>query len=198
MASEKQKSKVSGGSGYEGFYRKQCVPVLMKERGYGNIMQVPRVEKVVVSSCLKEATQDAKLLDRASEELSQITGQKPVITKAKKSIANFKLRKGMPIGCRVTLRRRLMYEFLNRLFNVVLPRMRDFRGVSGKCFDGRGNYTLGITEQIVFPEIEFDKIDKIRGMNVTIVTTARTNDDGRALLLTLGFPLQREAVAAAG
>ena len=190
MASEKQKSKVSGGSGYEGFYRKQCVPVLMKERGYGNIMQVPRVEKVVVSSCLKEATQDAKLLDRASEELSQITGQKPVITKAKKSIANFKLRKGMPIGCCVTLRKQQMYEFLNRLFNVVLPRYRDFRGVSLKGFDGRGNYTLGVKEQIVFPEIDYDKIDRVRGMNITIVTTAKSDEEARALLKQLGMPFR--------
>lgn len=175
---------------FEGFYRKQCVLALMKERGYGNIMQVPRVEKVVVSSCLKEATQDSKLLDRASEELGQITGQRPVMTRAKKSIANFKLRKGMPIGCCVTLRKQQMYEFLNRLFNVVLPRYRDFRGVSPKGFDGRGNYTLGVKEQIVFPEINYDKIDRVRGMNITIVTTAKSDEEARALLKQLGMPFR--------
>jgi large subunit ribosomal protein L5 len=163
---------------------------LVKELGFKNPFQVPRVKKVVVSSCLKEATQDAKVLERAAEELAQITGQRPVITRAKKSIANFKLRKGMPIGCAVTLRRRLMYEFLNRLFNVVLPRARDFRGVSGKSFDGRGSYTFGITEQIVFPEIEYDKIDKIRGMNITIVTTAKTDKEAKALLKTMGMPFR--------
>ena len=188
MAREKQKAHLS--SPFEEFYRKQCLPALMKAGEYKNLLRVPRVEKVVLSSCPKEATQDIKILDRAAEELSMITGQKAVLTKAKKSISNFKLRKGMPIGCRVTLRRRLMYEFLNRLFNVVLPRMRDFRGVSGKCFDGRGNYTLGITEQIVFPEIEFDKIDKIRGMNVTIVTTARTDQEAKALLKQMGMPFK--------
>jgi len=162
----------------------------MKEIGYKNRLQVPRVEKVMVSSCLKEATQDMKILERAAEELSQITGQRPVITRAKKSIANFKLRKGMPIGCAVTLRRHRMYEFLNRFFNVVLPRTRDFRGVSGKSFDGRGNYTLGITEQIIFPEIDYDKIDKIRGMNITIVTTAKTDNEAKALLKVMGMPFK--------
>lgn len=177
-------------SSFEAFFRKKCLPALMKEGGYTNLLEVPRVEKVVVSSCLKEATQDIKVLDRAAVEIAQITGQRPVITKAKKSISNFKLRKGVPIGLSVTLRRRLMYEFLNRLFNVVLPRMRDFRGVSGKSFDGRGNYTLGVTEQIVFPEIEYDKIDKIRGLNVTIVTTAATNDEARRLLKQMGMPFK--------
>lgn len=179
-----------GKNSFESHFRKTIVPALMKDRGYKNVLQVPRVEKVVVSSCLKEAAQDVKVLDRAVEELAGITGQKPVVTKAKKSIANFKLRKGMPIGCMVTLRRRLMYEFLNRLFNVVLPRMRDFRGVPGKGFDGRGNYTLGITEQIVFPEIEYDKIDKIRGMNITIVTTAESDADAKLLLKTMGMPFK--------
>ncbi len=179
-------------STFETFYKKECVPALMKERGYKGTQQVPRIEKVVVSSCLKEATQDGKVVERAVEELGQITGQKPVVTRAKKSIANFKLRKGMPIGCAVTLRRYHMYEFLNRLFNLVLPRFRDFRGVSPKGFDGRGNYTLGIREQIVFPEIDYDKIDRVRGMNITIVTSARTDDEARGLLKQLGMPF-REA-----
>jgi large subunit ribosomal protein L5 len=177
-------------SEFETFYKKTCVPAMMKEMNYKNVLQVPRIQKVVVSSCLKEATQDARILDRTAIEIGQITGQKPVITKAKKSIANFKLRQGMPIGCCVTLRKKTMYEFLNRLVNVTLPRTRDFRGVSGKSFDGRGNYTLGITEQIVFPEIEYDKIDKIRGMNITIVTTAKTDAEAKALLKTLGMPFR--------
>jgi large subunit ribosomal protein L5 len=188
LASKKEEKL--GPSGFEEYYKKKCVPALLKEGGYGNPLQVPKVEKVVVSSCLKEATQDIKVLERAAEELATITGQKPVVTRAKKSIANFKLRKGMPIGCMVTLRKRLMYEFLNRLVNVVLPRTRDFRGIPGKGFDGRGNYTLGITEQIVFPEIEYDKIDKIRGMNITIVTTAKTDKEAKALLKTMGMPFR--------
>lgn len=187
---KKEKSILTEPSRFEEHYRKSCVPALMKELGYKNTLQVPRVEKVMVSSCLKEATQDMKILERAAEELSQITGQRPVITRAKKSIANFKLRKGMPIGCAVTLRRRRMYEFLNRFFNVVLPRTRDFRGVSGKSFDGRGNYTMGITEQIIFPEIDYDKIDKIRGMNITIVTTAKTDNEAKALLRVMGMPFK--------
>ncbi len=177
-------------SSFERFYKKDCIPVLMKEFGFKNPLQVPRVDKVVVSSCLKEATQDPKVLEKTAAEITQITGQRPVITRAKKSIANFKLRQGMPIGCCVTLRRRRMYEFLNRFINVVLPRMRDFRGVSPKSFDGRGNYTLGLTEQIVFPEIEYDKIDKVRGMNITIATTARNDQEARVLLKTLGMPFR--------
>lgn len=187
MAKEVKKKTVSG---YEKFYRKNCIPTLMKEFGYTNPFQVPRVLKVVVSSCLKEATQDAKVIDRTAEEIGRITGQKPVVTRAKKSIANFKLRKGMPIGCAVTLRRYSMYEFLNRLVNVVLPRMRDFRGVPDKSFDGRGNYTLGITEQIVFPEIDYDKIDKIRGMNITIVTSAKSDKEALGLLKHMGMPFR--------
>ena len=175
---------------FEKFYKKTCIPALMKELDFKNPFQVPHLEKVIVSSCLKEATQDSKVLDRAVEEMAQITGQKPVVTRARKSIANFKLRQGVPIGCCVTLRRRSMYEFLNRLLNVVLPRMRDFRGVSGKSFDGRGNYTFGITEQIVFPEIDYDKVDKIRGMNITIVTTAKTDAEGKALLKHIGMPFK--------
>jgi len=189
LASENKKIERQP-SGFEAFYKKTCIPALMKDRGYKNIMQVPRVQKVVISSCLKEATQDSKVVEKAVEEVSAIAGQKPVVTRAKKSIANFKLRKGMPIGCAVTLRKQNMYEFLNRLFNVVLPRYRDFRGVTPRGFDGRGNYTLGVREQIVFPEINYDKIDKIRGMNVTIVTTARTDDEARALLKQMGMPFR--------
>lgn len=185
--SEKKAKEISV---FESFYRKNVVPALMKELGYANINQVPKVVKVVVSSCLKEATQDARILDRAVQELGQITGQKAVITKAKKSIANFKLRKGMPIGCMVTLRKKYMYEFLSRLVNVVLPRTRDFRGISDKSFDGRGSYTMGLAEQIVFPEIDYDKIDRIRGMNITIVTSARTDAEARALLKTMGMPFR--------
>ncbi len=186
------RAKKEAGSKFELFYKGPCVQTLMKELGFKNPLRVPRVEKVVISSSPKEATQDAKVLEKVSEELSLISGQKPVVTKAKKSIANFKLRKGMPIGCAVTLRRQRMYEFLNRLFNIVLPRTRDFRGVSPKGFDGRGNYTLGIWEQIVFPEIPYDKIDHIRGMNVTIVTSARTDLEGKALLKVLGMPFREQ------
>ena len=177
---------------FEEFYRKKCLPEVMKELGVKNLMRVPKLTKVVVSSSLKEATQDAKVLDRASEEIRQITGQKPALTCAKKSIANFKLRKGMPIGCRVTLRRRMMFEFLNRFISIALPRMRDFRGISAKGFDGRGNYSLGIAEQIIFPEIEFDKIEKVRGMNVSIVTTARSDNEAKILLKHLGMPFREE------
>jgi large subunit ribosomal protein L5 len=191
LGSEKTK-KDKAISGFEKFYREKCIPGLVQERGYKNLQQVPKVEEVVISSCLKEATQDGKVIERSVEEIATITGQKPVVTRAKKSIANFKLRKGMPIGCAVTLRKYNMYEFLNRLFNVVLPRFRDFRGVSPKGFDGRGNYTLGVREQIVFPEINYDKIDRVRGMNITIVTTARTDDEARLLLKHMGMPF-REA-----
>lgn len=175
---------------FQEFYRKKCVPQLMKDLKLANVMQVPRLSKVVVSSSLKEATQDIKVLERVMEELALITGQRPVMTRAKKSIANFKLRKGMPIGCLATLRGRRMYEFVNRLFNIALPRTRDFRGVAAQGFDGRGNYTLGVAEQIVFPEIEFDRIDKVRGMNVTFVTTAGGDAEARALLRSLGMPFR--------
>lgn len=175
---------------FEDFYKKKCVPQLMKELGIQNPMRVPRMKKVVIASSIKEATQDAKILDRVLEEISQIAGQRAALTRARKSIANFKLRKGMPIGCRVTLRRRRMYEFLNRLINVTLPRTRDFRGVSGRGFDGRGNYTMGVVEQIVFPEIDYDKVDRIRGMNVTLVTTAKSDAEAKALLKSLGMPFE--------
>jgi large subunit ribosomal protein L5 len=162
----------------------------MKEFGYTNPMQVPRLKKLLINMGLGEAIQNIKVLDSAMEELRAITGQKPVATKAKRSIANFKLRKGMSIGCMVTLRKERMYEFLDRLVNVALPRVRDFKGVSGKSFDGRGNYSLGIREQIIFPEIDYDKIDKIKGLNINVVTTAKTDEEGKALLGLLGMPFK--------
>ena len=171
-------------------YGKELAPKLMKEFNYKNKMQVPRLQKVVVNMGLGEAIQNIKVLDSATSELMAITGQKPVPSKAKKSIANFKLRKGMSIGCFVTLRKKRMYEFFDRLVNIALPRVRDFRGVSGRSFDGRGNYSLGIKEQIIFPEINYDKIDKIKGLNITIVTTAKTDEEGKALLGLLGMPFK--------
>ena len=173
------------------YYRTECVPRMMQEFRYKSPMQVPRLEKVVINLGLGEAIQNIKLLDSAQAELIAIAGQKPVVTKAKKSIAAFKLREGMPIGCMVTLRRERMYFFIDKLVNVVLPRVRDFRGVSEKAFDGRGNYTLGIKEQIIFPEIDYDKIDKVKGMNITIVTNARTDEEGKFLLKLLGMPFRR-------
>jgi large subunit ribosomal protein L5 len=171
-------------------YQEKVIPALMKEFNYGNIMEVPKLEKVVINMGLGEAIQNAKILDSAQSELAAIVGQKPVVTKAKKSIANFKLRAGMPIGCKVTLRRNRMYEFFDRLVNVALPRIRDFKGVSGKSFDGRGNYALGIREQIIFPEIDYDKIDKIKGMNIVITTTAKSDEEGKALLKMMGMPFR--------
>jgi large subunit ribosomal protein L5 len=172
-------------------YQVELVPQLVKDLQLKNVMEVPRVTKVVVNMGLGEAIQNIKILESAVEELGRITGQKAVVTKAKKSIATFKLREGMPIGCMVTLRRDRAYEFLDRLINVALPRVRDFKGVSAKAFDGRGNYTLGIREQLIFPEIDLDKIDKIKGLNITIVTTARTDEEGRALLTGLGMPFRK-------
>lgn len=171
-------------------YFKEVLPQLMKTFGYKNVMQVPRLEKITLNMGLGEAVQNIKILDSAVEELTIISGQKVVITKAKRSIAAFKLREGMPIGCMVTLRRDRMYEFFDKLLNIALPRVRDFRGVSGKAFDGRGNYSLGIREQIIFPEINFDKIDKVKGLNVSIVTTAKTDEEGKALLRLLGMPFR--------
>jgi large subunit ribosomal protein L5 len=173
------------------YYRTECVPQMMQEFRYKSPMQVPRLKKVVVNIGLGEAIQNIKLLESASAELTAVTGQKPVVTRAKKSIAAFKLREGMPIGCMVTLRRTHMYYFLDKLMNVVLPRVRDFRGVSERAFDGRGNYTLGIKEQIIFPEIDYDQIDKVRGMNITIVTSAPTDEEGKFLLTLLGLPFRR-------
>jgi len=169
-------------------YKSEIVPALQKEFSYGNIMQVPKVEKVILNMGLGDAIQNVKLIESAVNELGAITGQRPVVTRARRSIASFKLREGMPIGAKVTLRRDRMWEFLERLVNVALPRVRDFRGISPKAFDGRGNYSLGIKEQIIFPEIEYDKIDRIQGMNITVVTTAETDEEGRALLRHLGFP----------
>ncbi len=166
-------------------------PKLMKEFQYKNVMEVPRVEKVVVNMGLGEAIQNPKLLESAVEELTKMTGQRAVITRAKKSIAGFKLREGMPIGCMVTLRRAKAFEFLDRLINVALPRVRDFKGVSPKAFDGRGNYTLGIREQIIFPEIDIDKIAKVSGLNISIVTTAKTDEEARQLLAGLGMPFRK-------
>jgi large subunit ribosomal protein L5 len=173
-------------------YAKDVIPALMTHFKYTNVMAVPRLEKIVVNMGLGEAVANAKILDVAVDELGKITGQKPVVTRAKKSIANFKLRQHMPIGAAVTLRGALMYEFLDRLTSVVLPRVRDFRGVSVKSFDGRGNYTLGLRDQLIFPEIPYEKVDKIRGMNVTIVTTARTDDEARELLKQLGLPFRQQ------
>ena len=172
-------------------YQKNVVPALTKEFGYKNTMAVPKVAKITINVGMGEATQNAKLLDGAVNELTQIAGQKPVITKARKSIAAFKLREGMPIGCTVTLRGDRMYEFLDRLVNVSLPRVRDFRGVSTKSFDGRGNYTLGIRDQLIFPEIDYNKVDKAKGMNICITTTASTDQEGVALLTQMGMPFQK-------
>lgn len=172
-------------------YQNEVVPAMMKEFNYKSVMEVPAIEKVVVNIGVGDAIQNSKLLDEAVEELAAITGQQPVITKAKKSIANFKLREGMPIGCKVTLRRQKMYEFLDKLFNISLPRVRDFRGVSETSFDGRGNYTLGIKEQIIFPEIDFDKVNRSRGMDVVIVTSAKTNEEAKALLTKMGMPFKK-------
>ncbi|BCA80452.1 50S ribosomal protein L5 [Desulfuromonas sp. AOP6] len=175
----------------KGIYRTELVPQLMKDLQLKNVMEVPRIEKVVINMGLGEAIQNIKVLESAVEELGRITGQKAVITKAKKSIAGFKLREGMPIGCMVTLRREKAFEFLDRLINVALPRVRDFKGVSPKAFDGRGNYTFGIKEQLIFPEIDLEKIDKVKGLNITIVTTARNDEEGRALLTQMGMPFRK-------
>lgn len=172
-------------------YQVELISKLRKDLQLNNVMEVPRVEKVVVNMGIGEAIQNIKVLESAVQELTNITGQKAVITKAKRSIAAFKLREGMPIGCRVTLRRDRAFEFLDRLINIALPRVRDFKGVSPKGFDGRGNYTLGIREEIIFPEIDFDKIDKVKGLNVTIVTTARTDEEGHALLAAMGMPFRK-------
>jgi large subunit ribosomal protein L5 len=172
-------------------YTTEIVAKMMTKFSYSSVMQVPRVQKVVINMGLGEAVQNVKVIEIAQKELAAITGQKPVITKSRKAIANFKLRENMPIGCKVTLRSEQMYEFIDRLFNLSLPRIRDFKGVSAKAFDGRGNYALGIQEQIIFPEIEYDKIDKIRGMNIVINTSARTDEEARALLGLMGMPFEK-------
>ncbi len=175
---------------FEENYKKNVVPQLMKDFGYRNVMQVPKITKIVVNTSIAEATQNIKALDVAAAELMSITGQKPVIRKARKSIANFKLREGQPIAASVTLRKQRMFEFFSRLVNIAFPRVRDFKGVSTKSFDGRGNYTFGVTEQIMFPEINYDKVDKIRGMNITICTSAENDDEARALLKYMGMPFR--------
>ena len=169
-------------------YQDEVVPAMIKEFGYANTMQVPRLEKITINVGVGEATQNVKAIDAAVAEITAIAGQKPVVTRAKKAIANFKLREGMPIGCMVTLRRERMYEFFDRLIHVALPRVRDFKGVSERSFDGRGNYSLGLREQIIFPEIQADKVEKSRGMTISISTTARTDQEGRALLRHMGMP----------
>lgn len=172
-------------------YKKEVVPAMMKQFNYTSVMQVPKLEKIVINMSVAEVKDNSKALITASNDLMMITGQKPIITKAKKSIAAFKLREGMDIGCKVTLRADKMYDFATRLFNVALPRVRDFKGVSTKSFDGRGNYSMGIKEQIIFPEIEYDKVDKLRGMDVIFVTTAKTNEEAKALLSMLGLPFSK-------
>ena len=172
------------------YYTKEVVPALTKEFGYKNPMEVPKMVKIVINMGLGDAIQNIKVLDNAVEELTRIAGQKPIVTKARKSIATFKLRQGMSIGCCVTLRRERMYEFFDRLISAAIPRIRDFRGISAKSFDGRGNFSLGLKEQIIFPEIEYDKVDKIRGMNIAIVTTAKTDDEARQLLKLMGMPFR--------
>ncbi|WP_034869054.1 50S ribosomal protein L5 [Clostridium lundense] len=169
-------------------YEKEVIPALMEKFGYKNIMEVPKLEKIVINMGVGEAKENQKILESAVSDLSIITGQKPVLTRAKKSIANFKIRENMPIGCKVTLRKQKMYEFADKLMNVALPRVRDFRGISDKSFDGRGNYSLGVKEQLIFPEIEYDKIDKVRGMDIIFVTTAKTDEEARELLRFLGMP----------
>ena len=177
------------------FYKEQVIPSLTKDFGFDNPMRVPKITKVVLNMGLGEAVADKKVLEAAANDLSLISGQKVVITKAKKSIAGFKIRDGWPVGCKVTLRGERMYEFLERLVSIAIPRIRDFRGLSPKSFDGRGNFAMGVTEQIIFPEIDYDKIDKLRGLDITITTTAQTDDEGRALLAALQFPFKGMAPA---
>jgi len=172
-------------------YNNECKSALQKEFGYTNVMQIPKLDKIVLNMGLGEAVQNPKIVEGAAEELTRIAGQRAVVTKAKKSIATFKLREGMPIGCRVTLRGDRMYDFLSKLVNIALPRVRDFRGISPKGFDGRGNFSMGIQEQIIFPEIDYDKIDKIKGLNITIVTSAKSDDEGRSLLKLMGMPFKK-------
>ncbi len=177
-------------------YREELVPRLLRELGYSNVMQLPHLEKIVVNMGVGDAVKDGRMLEAALEDLTIITGQKPVVTRARKSIAGFKLREGMAIGAKVTLRGDRMWEFLDRLLSVALPRIRDFRGLSPKAFDGRGNYTLGVTEQLIFPEIDYDKVAKVRGMDITVVTTAGSDEEGRTLLVALGFPFAGEPAVA--
>ncbi len=173
------------------FYKDKVISQLKDELGLSNVMEVPRITKITLNMGVGEATTDKKVLEHAVSDMTKISGQKPIINKARKSVAGFKVREGWPIGCKVTLRSERMYEFLDRLISIAIPRMRDFRGLSAKSFDGRGNYSMGVKEQIIFPEVEYDKIDKLRGMDITITTTARTNDEGRALLKAFNFPLKK-------
>ncbi|MBI2969328.1 MAG: 50S ribosomal protein L5 [Gammaproteobacteria bacterium] len=172
------------------FYRETVIPVLKERFGYRTSMQVPRITKITLNMGVGEAVADKKVIEHALEDLTKISGQKPVVTRARKSISNFKIREDIPIGCKVTLRRERMYEFLDRLITIAIPRIRDFRGLSARSFDGRGNYSLGVKEQIIFPEIDYDKIDKIRGLDITITTSARSDDEARALLMAFNFPLR--------
>ena len=172
------------------YYKETVAPQLMKQFGYKSVMEVPRIEKITLNMGVGEAVADKKVMDHAVGDMQKIAGQKPVVTKSKKSIAGFKIRENYPVGCKVTLRRERMYEFLDRLVTIAIPRIRDFRGISGKSFDGRGNYNMGVKEQIIFPEIEYDKIDALRGMNITITTTAKTDEEAKALLLAFKFPLK--------
>ncbi|MGZ3598745.1 MAG: 50S ribosomal protein L5 [Ktedonobacterales bacterium] len=190
MATSSAQTATPATPGLQQRYNNEVLPALQKEFNYDNVMQVPALHKVVINIGMGEAIQNAKAMENAVRDLTDITGQRPVVTKAKRSVAAFKLREGMPIGAMVTLRGRRMYDFLDKLINVALPRLRDFQGVSADSFDGRGNYTLGIREQLVFPEINYDKIDKVRGMEITIVTTARTDEEGRRLLRLLGMPFK--------
>jgi large subunit ribosomal protein L5 len=175
---------------FQEFYRETVVPKLIEQFGYQSVMEVPRIQKITLNMGVGEAVADKKVMDHAVSDMQKIAGQKPVVTKSKKSIAGFKIRENYPVGCMVTLRRAQMYEFLDRLVTVAMPRIRDFRGVSGKSFDGRGNYNMGVKEQIIFPEIEYDKIDALRGMNITITTSAKTDDEARALLAAFSFPFK--------
>ena len=172
------------------YYKETVVPQLMKELGLENVMEVPRISKITLNMGVGEATTDKKVMERATSDMELIAGQKPIVTKSRKSVASFKIRDGWPVGCKVTLRRERMYEFLDRLINVSIPRIRDFRGLSPKSFDGRGNYSMGVQEQIVFPEIDFDKVDAMRGMDITITTTAKDNEQGQALLKAFNFPFK--------
>lgn len=174
----------------QAYYRETVVPELMKKFSYKSIMQVPKIEKITLNMGVGEAVADRKIIEKAVGDMTAISGQKPVVTVSRKSVAGFKIREGWPIGCKVTLRRERMYEFLDRLVSIAIPRIRDFRGLNGKAFDGRGNYTLGVKEQIIFPEIDYDKIDAIRGMDIVITTTAHTDEEGRALLMAFKFPLR--------
>lgn len=188
---EKKESSVPYSARLQEKFLKEVIPQLQKRFGYKNVMRVPRLEKIVLNIGVGDSIENAKLMDAAVTDMTMISGQKPIIRRARKSISNFKLRAGMPVGCMVTLRRDRMYEFFDRLVNVVIPRIRDFRGLPSDSFDGRGNYTLGLTEQIIFPEIDYDKVEKIRGMNVTVVTTAKTDEESLELLKALGMPFRR-------